>query len=319
MKGRDPGESLVRAAVEILQPLVERMLAAGIVFGRLESQVRDLFVQVAEQRFAIPGRPQTDSRLALLTGINRKEIRRIRSRGTRAATGGSFSRNVAADVCSRWSTEGRWTDRAGHPLPLSIRGRTRSFVRLVRETTADVRPKALLDELVRAGAVELRDDRTVVLSRKAYIPATGTSEKLTMLAEDPPELVRTMIRNVFLTAGEPWLQQKVAYDHLGSDGLERVRREIRRRAERFLDGIDRYLSRYDRDRNARAPGGERRRAGLGVYYFESEDDETPAADGSRRRHERDDDDASDTANAVRSPPADPVRVRRRPQRHGSVR
>jgi hypothetical protein len=318
MKGRDPGEGLVRAAVEVLQPLVERMLAAGIVFGRLESRVRDLFVQVAEQRFAIPGRPQTDSRIALLTGINRKEVRRIRSRGARPATGGSFSRNVAADVCSRWSTEARWTDRSGRPLPLSIRGRTRSFVRLVRETTADVRPKALLDELVRAGAVALGDDGTVVLSRKAYIPATGVSEKLAMLAEDPPELVRTMLRNVFLTAGEPWLQQKVVYDNVGDEGLERLRREIRHRAERFLDGIDRFLSRYDRDRTARAPGGERRRAGLGVYYFES-DDEARASDGSRRRHERGDDDASENANAVRSPPADPVRVRRRPQRHGPVR
>ena len=74
---------LLKAAVEVLRPIVAQMIANGVVFGHLESRLRELFVRVAEASFEIPGRPQTDSRISVLTGINRKEVRRIRSTHTR--------------------------------------------------------------------------------------------------------------------------------------------------------------------------------------------------------------------------------------------
>ena len=66
-----------------LRPLVQRMLASGVPFGLLEDRLRELVVEVAEQEFPLDGRRQTDSRIALISGINRKEVRRIRSRRQR--------------------------------------------------------------------------------------------------------------------------------------------------------------------------------------------------------------------------------------------
>ena len=73
------GDRLVAAAAQALQPLVKRLLAAGVPFGQLEARLRELFVAVADAEFTLPGRRQTDSRVSLLTGINRKEVRRIRA------------------------------------------------------------------------------------------------------------------------------------------------------------------------------------------------------------------------------------------------
>lgn len=286
MAKREASDALLRAAVDILRPIVQQMIASGVVFGQLESRLRELFVRIAEARFALPGRPQTGSRIAVLTGINRKEVQRIRASRPEAVEPTAFRRNLAADVVSRWSQDPRYSDRPGRPRPIPFRAkRGPSFVRLARETTRDLRPRALLDELVRTGMVELRDRNTVRLLADAYVPTPAQPEKLAMLAQDPPELIRTMIHNIFVPSDGLWLQQKVAYDNLGKEAAERWRAELRRRGERFLDEIDRALARYDRDRNAKAPGGARQYAGLGVYYFEAPEALPKKAKASRRRGE----------------------------------
>src|SRR5215470_7484983 len=94
-------EGLLDAAVAAMGPYARRLLASGIAFGRLEARLRELFVEVAAQEFAGPSGAPTDSRIAILTGINRKEVRRIRALDRRAAPR-TFSRNLAASLVSRW-------------------------------------------------------------------------------------------------------------------------------------------------------------------------------------------------------------------------
>lgn len=278
MKKEDSAEQLVHAAAEILRPLVKRLLVANVPFGRLEARLRELFVEIAEREFALAHRPQTDSRVALLTGINRKEVHRIRSGGDAAKPApAKFGRNHAASLVSRWLTDPRACDASGKPLPLPYRAaRGPSFVRLAREVAADLPPRAILDELLRSGAIRLESDERIALQADSYVPAHGANEKLDMLAEDPAQLVETMLRNVLEPDGEPLLQRKVFYDNLGADGAERARAEVRRAGEKFLRTMNAVLARYDRDRNPKAPGGRRRGAGVGVYFFETAPDETPA-------------------------------------------
>ena len=114
-----------------------------------------------------------------------------------------------------------------------------SFVGLARKTTADLHPRALLDVLIGAGAAELREGDVVALTRAAYVPQRGRPEALAMLADDPPELIETMLHNVLGDAEEARLQQKLAYDNIGSDGLGRLRAGLRREADRFLAARER--------------------------------------------------------------------------------
>ncbi len=248
------------------------MLAHGVTFGRLEARLRELFVEVAENDFALPGRVQTDSRIALLTGINRKEVRRIRAADPDAAAPQTFQRNIAANLVSRWRGDPRATDKRGRPIPIPYQAeRGISFVRLARDTTVDLPPRALLDALIGVGAAEMRPDKMVVLKRGSYLPQRGSAEMLAMLAEDPPELVETMLHNVIDGDGaaEPFLQQKLAFDAIGGDGLPQLRAALRREGERLLQRASAVLVRHDRDRNPRAPGGGSTYAGIGVYYFEA--------------------------------------------------
>jgi len=265
----DVREGLVEALAALLRPLVKRLLASGVPFGRVEARLRELFVEVAETELALPGRRQTDSRVALVTGINRKEVRRIRSADQKAAAPRSFTMNHAASLISRWRTDRETSDPAGRPRRLPYQAeRGPSFMKLARKVTGDLAPRILLDELVRSGAVELRDDDTVVLRGEAYVPKLEADEQLQILAEDPAELVETILRNILGEGGEALLQRKVFFDNLGSEASGRIRAEIRREGERFLARVNRLLARHDRDRNPKAAGGDPYYAGIGVYFFE---------------------------------------------------
>jgi hypothetical protein len=264
----DVREGLIDALAELLRPLVKRLVAFGVPFGRVEARLRELFVDVAETESALPGRRQTDSRIALVTGINRKEVRRIRSADRRAAAPRSFTMNHAASLISRWRTDPQTSDRAGRPLALPYQAaRGPSFMKLARKMTGDLAPRILLDELIRSGAAELREGDVVVLKGDAFVPKIEASEQLQILAEDPAELVDTILRNI-LGEGDRLLQRKVFFDNLGADAAGRIRAEMRREGERFLRRVNRLLARHDRDRNPRADGGDRHYAGIGVYFFE---------------------------------------------------
>lgn len=270
MPEMDVRDALLAATAETLRPIARQLMSAGVPFGLVEARLRELFVEIAEQDFQLPGRTQTDSRVALLTGINRKEVRRIRSREARRMRPTAFGRNQAASLVSRWLLDRRSTDSSGRPIPIPYQSsRGPSFVRLAQQVTLDLPPRAILDELVRTGAAEILPDERVSLRSDAYVPKLGQTEKLAMLAEDPAELVETMLGNIFGDGGEPWLQRKVFYDNVGSEALEKLRRDVRRAGQRFLRVMDRRLARDDRDRNPEAPSGEPTIAGVGIYYYEA--------------------------------------------------
>src|SRR5713226_1869457 len=132
-------EKLLWAATRTLRPIVQRLLTLGVPFGHLDLQLRDLFIEVAEKDLALPGRRQTDSRIALVTGLNRKEVKRIRSTEVSTDPPQVFSMNQATNLISRWMTDPRTTDRRGRPRPLPYRAkRGPSFMKLTRELTGDL-------------------------------------------------------------------------------------------------------------------------------------------------------------------------------------
>lgn len=270
--GVDVRDGLIAALADTVRPLVKRLLASGVPFGRVEARLRELFVDVTERELALPGRRQTDSRIALVTGINRGEVRRIRSQDQRAKAPRSFTINQVTSLISRWRTDPQTSDRSGRPRPLPYQAaRGPTFMKLARRVTGDLAPRILLDELVRSGAAEIRPGEIVVLKSDAYVPRLESEEKLQILAEDPAELIETILRNILGESEELLLQRKVFYDNLGQDAAARIRAQMRREGERFLRRMNRLLSRYDRDRNPKAPGGGRHYAGIGVYFFESAD------------------------------------------------
>jgi hypothetical protein len=256
----------------MLQPVVRQLITYGVTYPAFNRMVRELYVQVADDHFALPFKRQTDSRVALVTGINRKEVAQLRRRRTT----GKVQRVEVEDtlithVIGRWMSGPPYASAEGHAhrLPYEAPARAASFARLVRAVGADVPVRSVLDELVHIGVVELLPDGDVCLRREAHVPAADAERTLTLLGSDPAEVFSTIVHNIE-HPDTPRLQRKVVYDNIGAGALPELSKAARDIGEEFIRRANALLASYDRDRNPDAPGGARSRVVLGTYYFEEE-------------------------------------------------
>jgi hypothetical protein len=254
----------------LLRPVVREMIASGLTYTTFNQLVKQLFLEVAAEDFALPFKRLTDSRLALVTGISRKEISQLRRRRQGAADMPEVEESIVTHVIGRWMAGPPFATPDGIPRRLryeSADPNAVSFARLVRELGSDIPVRAVLDELLHIGSAALLPDGEVELRREVHIPAGDSEGKLVLLGSDTAELFSTIMHNI--DPGEaPWLQRKVAYDNIGGDALPALREEARHAGLDFVRRANALLSSYDRDRHPEAPGGHRSRVVVGVYYFE---------------------------------------------------
>jgi len=262
------------AAIQrMLRAVVRHLIAQGVTYPALTQMLKEVYVEVAEAEFALPFKRQTDSRLSLVTGLNRKEIARLRTRQRKPQKAPvAIEDNLVTHVIGRWMAGPPYAANDGTPLCLtyeSERPNSASFARLVRDLTVDIPVRSVLDELVRADAVTLRSDGAVELRREVNIPVEDAAAKLALLGTDPGELFCTIMHNIEHPEAAR-LQRKVVYDNIGADALAEIRGMARRSGEEFIRSTNALLAGHDRDRNPHAAGGQRTRVVLGTYYFEEE-------------------------------------------------
>jgi hypothetical protein len=265
-------EQFATAVDHMLRPVVRHLITQGITHPALTQMLKEIYVHVAEAEFALPDKRQTASRLALITGLNRKEISRLRRLRKPLPPTVAVEGNLVTHVIGRWMAGPPYAAADGTPCRLpyeSDKPEVASFARLVRDLSVDIPVRSVLDELLRSKVVTLRlPQGDVELQREAHIPEDAAA-KLTVLGTDPAELFCTIMHNIEHTDA-PRLQRKVGYDNVGGDALPEVRAAARGAGEEFIRHANTVLAAYDRDQNPDAAGGRRMRVVLGTYYFEEE-------------------------------------------------
>ncbi|MGR2912828.1 DUF6502 family protein [Acidithiobacillus ferrivorans] len=255
---------LKTAVLAILRPLIRYLIGQGWTYGALADALKMVYVAEAGQHYGeAAGRPLTDSRISLLTGIHRKEVKRLRllleEHGERPML--RHGANIAAQMVAAWVSMAEYTDPAGQPRPLPLRSEASpSFEGLARRVKADMRPRAILDELGRVGVTQ-EQEGVVHLLRVAYI-SDLPEDQVAFLGENVGDHLRSAVHN--LEGGEPFLERALYFDALPAAVLEEARPEIYRMSERLLREAHQRLN------AAESPEGPQRRLRLGVYYYEED-------------------------------------------------
>ncbi len=258
---------VLRSAIwRLLTPLVKILLRHGVPYQVFADEAKKVFLDVADAEFALSGRKQSSARVAIITGMSRKEISRMRKKDLDDEQATRDSHNRSARVISAWVGNPEFQAAPGKPMDLPIDGASPSFTDLVRKHSGDMLVRAMLDELVRVGAVEVVD-RHVRLINRAYIPANSEVEKLRILGTDVAALIDTINHNL-QSRDAPLFQRKVYYDNLPEDALQELRALSRQHGQQLIELMDRLMQAYDRDVNPQIQGEGRCMAGIGVYYFE---------------------------------------------------
>lgn len=260
-------EAVCRAAIKILIPLVRILLRHGISHGSFCELSKWAYVNAASESFTIEGRKQTDSRIAVLTGLSRKEVRRMRGITTHEDLSAHDRYNRSVRVISGWRRDSRFLDSRGQPAKLPFDNGKVSFASLVKRYSGDIPARAVLDEMLRTGIVK-RHDGNIKLLTKGYIVRKEESEKIQILGSDVSELIATISHNMENDSQDAFFQRKVSYDSIPENVLIQLRKRVHAMSEKFIKSVDKLISGYDRDINSSLKGTDSRKSGLGIFYFE---------------------------------------------------
>ncbi len=219
-----PPPALIRAVRRVMSPVARLLLRHQVTYPALAELLKAVYVEEATKHFGLPDRPQTQSRLSLLTGIHRKDIKRIQAEAL-APEPTPPSVSLGAQLVLRWTAEVEYQDAQGGPsaLPRLAGDRTRpSFEALVESVSKDIRPRAVLDEWLRLGVATLDAEDAVRLVSAAFIPSEGFDEKAHYFGRNLHDHAAAAAHNV-AGEGQPLLERNVYYAQLRAESVEELR------------------------------------------------------------------------------------------------
>jgi len=280
-----PAQALSAATRKLLVPLVRIFLRNGKAAKSLYDLVKRVYVDLAKEEFGIGEKQATVSRIAILTGLTRKEVQALLAHPTNDDGSAEGDYNRAARVIAGWLRDSKFSDGRGHPTPLPLEGKRGSFAALVKLYSGDIPVRAMLDELLHVGAVERLKDGRICLRARGYIPQKSTPEKLHILGSDTADLIATIDHNVYVAPHKPRFQRKVMYDNIPIEAAREFRAIAAAQGQELLEAMDRWLASRDRDVNPTSRGSGRVRTGLGIYHFEDHVEAEPVKSKKGKKHQ----------------------------------
>jgi hypothetical protein len=245
---------------------VRLLIDRGVPFGQLAEVLKGVYVDAALHDFPLESKQPTDSRVTLLTGVHRKDVKRLRSQD-RSEPGPPRSVSLGALLVARWTGSATYLDAEGRPRPLPRKTGRRgpSFESLVASVSSDIRARAVLDEWLRLGVVHLDAEDRVCLNVEAFVPARGFEEKAWYFGQNLHDHIAAAARNL-LESKPPFLERSVHYPDLTPDSISELSKLAARAGMEALQTVNRRALELRR-RDARDPGATRRMR-FGLYFFE---------------------------------------------------
>lgn len=261
-------KKLLHGLFKTLVPIARVLMRAGICHREFAEVSKMAFTHVAGSDYGIRGRPTNSSRIAVITGLSRKEVSRIRLLRPE-----DVEENMpvapAAEVLHRWNTDPDYLDADQNPVPLPFKSDQVSFARLVSISVGDIPAGAVRTELLRVGAIRESDHGLLSIEKRYFVPERyddklqhGFDVALRYLGE-------TLAFNTDQKMeGKPRFERVVSSVGIPIEKFDQIERESRAMLARYTEEYDDMLSRHEIRRADKVTAGE---IGVGLYFFRSED------------------------------------------------
>ena len=257
---------LLRAVQRILRPLARLLMAHGVNFPGFAALAKGVFVDVAVHDFPGDDGALTDSRVSLLSGVHRREVKRLRLETPQSSPPPVVS--LGGQIVAHWCADPRFLDaqRLPRPIPrLASQGGDVSFEKLVASVSKDIRPRAVLDEWLRLGVAHLDDEDCVHLAESAFVPAQGAEEKAFYFGKNLHDHMAAAAHNL-LDGRPPLLERSVYYDELSPASVEALRELSRQLAVAAMQEVNRRAIELQQQDTGRDDANARMT--FGVYFYD---------------------------------------------------
>ena len=250
-------QSTVIAVRTLLRPIIKIMVALGFSARDFMEITKTVYTEVATKEYGRRGRDANVSRVALLTGLTRREVSRLRKVSTQDPILLEDPVAPLGHVLASWHQLPEYLDLDGNPKELALQP---TFHGLVDEFRGDVPAITVIKELEEHGAIQIQDGKVTVLMRY-FMPFEMNAEAIERFGRVVGDVGDTICRNMFLQdRDDAMFEGRASSELVVGTATDAFRRFLDRRAMEFLEEVDDWL----RDHNE--PNGDgQTRLGVGVY------------------------------------------------------
>ncbi len=261
-----------KALLQLLQPLARFASDLGFSASELQAIFREAAVKSAAARHLEDSSRVNISGIAATTGIPRAEISRIlkspkafteRDDHTVDAPLQSTNRILAA-----WYEDPKFTGSNGQPADLKLYGRGSTFESLAKRYGRGIPTRAVLDELIRAGAIELLPNQKIRAKTSMTVERGVSPRVIRAFGERASELLDTLISNMKIP-DSPKFVASVSHASISRSLLPLFRKELSTKGTDFLADIQDVLSRRPRSRSQRRYDDGTVRVSVTIFCHES--------------------------------------------------
>jgi hypothetical protein len=264
-----PPASLISAVRFMLRPLVKLLLMNSITYPFLSNLLKSVYVEVATEEFRLQGKPQTDSRISLLSGIHRKDVKNLRpERQLEQTIPPSLS--LSTRLVKLWTTDPKRVDETGRhrPLPrLMSEGGGASFEELVSSVSKDIRSRVILDEWLRTGIAKIDAEGRVCLNTETMSKESNFDEKAYYVGQNLHDHLCASSHNL-QGLRPPLLESSVHSKQLTPESIAELDALAKRLGQQVLDEVNNRAAELG-SRDAAKPDAQQR-MNFGMYFYSAD-------------------------------------------------
>ena len=253
-----------------MAPIVRVMLRSGVTWSEFAELLKEVFVEVARRDHGRQGRPTNMARVAMITGLSRREVTRVRDvllgkTESQPSVGGRISQ-----ILTGWYTDPDFSDGSGKPIELAEDGDTRSLKALLKRFGGDLPHGAITKELLELGLVNKLPNGTYRANSRIYARTQLDPDIVRQMGVALHDHASTLAHNVDRdrTAAAQFARI-AAVDNLEPKYVKNFAAVLEERGQAFLEEMDDWLSRHV------TTGSEKTnstgiRTGVGLYLIQTD-------------------------------------------------
>jgi hypothetical protein len=263
-------QSVFAAFLMLMRPAARLLLRCGVSWKEAAELTKMAFVEAAADEFGKHGRPANSSRIALVTGLGRREVKRVRDLLESPApldTDAALNTvNQASRLLSGWHQDPGFSTEPGKPKLLAYDGHG-GFEALAKRYAPDIPATVILKELKAVGAIrETAGGRLRVLARY-YMPSESAVESMVRSGSVLADFSTTVVHNLFAGGKPTRFEARATSLHVRRRAERAFQQYLEREAMAFLENADGWLSAHEVAADDDEPGA---RLGVGVYMIRDE-------------------------------------------------
>jgi hypothetical protein len=266
----DRSSLVLSSVLRLFKPAARLLLRHGVSYRSFCIPLKRVFLEAAEEELDSRQMPKTDSALTLLSGVHRRDVRELlRDALASGAAAARQPTSLASEVVARWMFEPAYRHlagkRKGPARPLARGPQAGSFDNLVASVSQDIRPRAMLDELLRLGVVK-ETEAGVELVADGFIPREGFAELSSLFADNLHDHLAAATAN--LQGDANFLEQSIFVDQITAASAAQLQKAaVLAWKQAFQTVMNQAQERFDADAAQAEPNERNQRARFGIYFY----------------------------------------------------